>query len=88
MFLRFYLKQQTQIINPLTTKVPHHTGTSQLICNANQLTGFYIMGNICRLGLTFPEFSIKNLLHLISHKQFLILKIYPLYIPLRSSIQS
>ena len=30
--------------SPLTTKVLHHIETSQLICNANQLTGFYIMG--------------------------------------------
>ena len=35
-------------LNPLTTSVPHHIETSQLICNANQLTGFYMMGNIGR----------------------------------------
>ena len=28
---------------------PHHIETSQLICNANQLTGFHIMGNIWSL---------------------------------------
>ena len=33
-------------LNPSTTNVPHHIETSQLICNANQLTGFYMMGNI------------------------------------------
>ena len=33
-------------VNPLTTNVPHHIETSQLISNANQLTGFYMMGNI------------------------------------------
>ena len=27
-------------INPLTANVPHHIETSQLVCNANQLTGF------------------------------------------------
>ena len=32
--------------DPLTTNVPHHIETSQLISNANQLTGFYMMGNI------------------------------------------
>ena len=32
--------------NLLTTNVPHYVETSQLICNANQLTGFYLMGNI------------------------------------------
>ena len=35
-------------INPLTTNVPHQIETSQLICIANQLTGFYLMGNIGR----------------------------------------
>ena len=35
-------------INPATTNVPHHIKTSQLICIANQLTGFYMMMNIGR----------------------------------------
>ena len=35
-------------LNPLTTNASHHIETSQLICIANQLTGFYIMGNIGR----------------------------------------
>ena len=34
--------------NPLTTSVPHQIETSQLVCFANQLTGFYLMGNIGR----------------------------------------
>ena len=38
------------MFNPLTTSVLHHTETIQLICNANQLTGFYMMGNIDRYG--------------------------------------
>ena len=33
-------------LNPLTTNVPHQMGTSQLIYNTNQLTGFYMMGNV------------------------------------------
>ena len=33
-------------VNPLRTNVLHHIGTSQLICNAKQLTGFYMMRNI------------------------------------------
>ena len=33
-------------INLLTTNVLHHIETSQLICTANQLTGFYMIGNI------------------------------------------
>ena len=36
------------LINPFTTSVPHHIKTSQLICNANQLTGLYMMGNFGR----------------------------------------
>ena len=35
-------------VNPLTANAPHHIDTSQLIFNSNQLTGFYIMGNIGR----------------------------------------
>ena len=35
-------------VNPLTTNVPHHIGTSQLIWIANQLTGFFMMWNIGR----------------------------------------
>ena len=31
-----------QSFNPLTTNVPYHKKTSQLICIANQLTGFHI----------------------------------------------
>ena len=38
--------------NPLTTSVPYHIETSQFISNANQLTGFYMMGNISRYALT------------------------------------
>ena len=35
-------------INPLTTNVSHNIETSRLICSENQLTGFYMMGNIGR----------------------------------------
>ena len=31
-----------ELLNPLTTNVPHHIQTSQLICRAS----FYMMGNI------------------------------------------
>ena len=37
-----------ELINPLTTNVPRHIETSELICYANKLTGFYMMGNIGR----------------------------------------
>ena len=40
------LEGEVLIVNPLTTSVPHHIATSQLICNADQSTGFYMMGNI------------------------------------------
>ena len=42
--------QKTQFVslNPLMTNVPHHIKTSQLVCNAYQLTHFYMMGNIYR----------------------------------------
>ena len=33
-------------VNPLTTNVPDRIETNQLICNANQLTGFCMMRNI------------------------------------------
>ena len=35
-------------VKSLTTNVPHHIETSQLICIANQLTDFYMIGNIGR----------------------------------------
>ena len=41
LFVLFFLK-------PLMTNGPHLIETSQLICNANQLTGFNAMGSIGR----------------------------------------
>ena len=35
-------------LNPLTINAPHLAENSQLISNANLLTGFYIMGSIGR----------------------------------------
>ena len=32
-------------VNPLKANDSHHIETRQLICNANQLTGSYMMGN-------------------------------------------
>ena len=37
-----------RLIKPLTTNVSHQIENSQLIYSANQLTGFYMMGNIGR----------------------------------------
>ena len=49
---RFYVTACRIVVNVLlerlTTHNPHYIETSQLICNANQLTGFYMMGNIGR----------------------------------------
>ena len=39
----------TYVLIPLTTNVPHHIETSQLISNANNLTGFNMMGEHCSL---------------------------------------
>ena len=44
---RFYLHGRSGF-NPLTTNVSYHIETSQLICYVNQLTGFYMTGNIDR----------------------------------------
>ena len=41
-------KKNHKKFNPLTT---HHIETSQLICSANQLTGFFIMGTLVVIGL-------------------------------------
>ena len=32
------------VLSPLTINFPHHIETSQLICMANQWTGFHVMG--------------------------------------------
>ena len=37
-----------EIFYPLTTNILYDTDTSQLICNENQSTGFYMMENIGR----------------------------------------
>ena len=46
--------------NPLTTSVPHHIETTQLICFANQLTGFYMMRNT---GLQWVKTTLSDLNH-------------------------
>ena len=40
------------VMNPLTINVPNHIETSQVICFANQLIGFYTMGTPVVHGLT------------------------------------
>ena len=44
-------KKMKLSINILTTSVPHHIETSQLICYANQLTGFYMSGTMLFSGV-------------------------------------
>ena len=41
-------------INTLTTNIPHHIETRQLVCTANQLTGFY-MGTLIVNGVKEVE---------------------------------
>ena len=43
-----YTRNEACLLNPLTTSVHHHIETSQLIWRGNQLTGFYMIGNIGR----------------------------------------
>ena len=45
----------------LTTNVPHHIEISQLTCNANQLTDFYLMGNTGRLWVKKMTSSFRNI---------------------------
>ena len=59
-------------INPLTTIVPHHIETSQLIWPANVLTGFYIMGNtgglwVKKITLPFTHAKFANVINVMSH---------------------
>ena len=35
-----------EILNPFMANAPHHIEANQLICNTNQLVGFYVMVNI------------------------------------------
>ena len=37
---------------PFNNQCPHHIETSQLICRANQLTGFYMMGTLVVKGFS------------------------------------
>ena len=37
---------------PFSDQCSHHIETSQLICRANQLTGFHMMGTLVAKGLT------------------------------------
>ena len=39
---------ETVRLNLLTTNVPWHIETTQVLCSADQLTGFYMIGNIGR----------------------------------------
>ena len=41
-------KRRIAMFDPLMINVPHHIETSPLICIANQLTSFFLMGNIGR----------------------------------------
>ena len=49
----------TNNINTLTTIVPHHIETSQLIWRPNQLTCFYMMRNICRKWVNISRINVS-----------------------------
>ena len=51
MFGRVIGRSLSSPYNPLTNNVPHHIETSQLICRANQLADFYLMGELVVKGL-------------------------------------
>ena len=42
-----FLTLKIYLLKPLTTNVPNYIETSQLICSANQLNGFYMTGGGC-----------------------------------------
>ena len=50
--------------NPLTTSVPHHKETSQLIFIAIQLTSFYTMGNTGRPWVKLVTSYLKTTINL------------------------
>ena len=39
---------QSLFFHPITTNIPDHKETSQFICSANELIGFYLIGNTAR----------------------------------------
>ena len=54
-----YLTLIIEELNPLTTNVAYHMESSQLICNQNQLSGFYIIkklyGPFFMYGVHLPQ---------------------------------
>ena len=73
-FKIFFIKHVS--LSLLITNVPYHVETSQLIRNATQLPGFYMMRKICRYGLSNPI----NILNCCNQSQFfncLVIKIFP-----------
>ena len=44
----FLFPNLTSAVHPLTKNIPHHIETSQLICIANRLNGFHMVGEIRR----------------------------------------
>ena len=48
------------LTHPFNNQCFHHIETNQLICTANQLTGFYMMGTLVVKGLI--EICVDNIL--------------------------
>ena len=60
--------QELKFVKPLTPNVLHHKESSQLICNANQLTGFYMTENFGRYWVKcYPKHSLLLLLEQLLH---------------------
>ena len=55
------------LAHPFNDQCFHHIETNQLICRANQLTGFYMMGTLVVKGLI--EIYVDNILIFLALKQ-------------------
>ena len=47
-------------LEPFNGQCSYHVETSQLICSANQMTGFYMMGTLVVKGLKSTESEEKD----------------------------
>ena len=53
LFKRETLNPINNYLKPFNGQCSHHIETSQLICSANQLTSFYMMGTLAVKGLSY-----------------------------------
>ena len=52
--------QHERLTSPINDQCSHDIETSKLICNANQLTGLYVVGNIGRQWVEFCSHLAKD----------------------------